>query len=144
MRAGEMTAPAPRVGVGVLVVDEAGRALMSRRRRPPEAGAWSILGGRLELFERVEDCATREVREEAGIEVRIERLLCVTDHMVDDREHWVAPAYLARIVAGVPRNVEPQSADDVRWFSLTDLPEPLAIPARAAIDAYLRSLPAQW
>lgn len=112
---------------------------MSQRRRPPEAGMWSILGGRLEPFERVEDCARREAREEAGIDVRIERLLCVTDHIVDDREHWVAPAYLARIVAGVPRNAEPQSATDVRWFSFADLPEALAIPARAAIDAYLRS-----
>src|SRR5690348_4957289 len=136
-----MTVLWPRVGVGVLVVDDAGRVLMSQRRRPPEAGAWSILGGRLELFERVEDCATREVREEAGIDVRIERLLCVTDHIVEGREHWVAPAYLARIAAGVPRNLEPQSSIDMRWFSLAELPEPLAIPARAAIDAYLRSSP---
>jgi 8-oxo-dGTP diphosphatase len=129
----------PRVGVGVLVIDDAGRVLMSLRRRPPEAGTWSILGGKLELFEHLETCATREVREEAGIDIRIERLLCVTDHLIGTRQHWVAPAYLARIAAGVPRNLEPQSASDLRWFRLTKLPKPLSIPARAAIDAYTRS-----
>jgi len=134
-----MTTRWPRVGVGVLVVDEADRVLLAQRLRPPEAGTWSILGGKLELFERVEDCAVREVREEAGVDVHIERLLCVTNHIVDGGEHWVAPAYLARIVDGVPRNVEPQSANEVRWFGLAELPEPLAVPARAAIDAYLRT-----
>jgi 8-oxo-dGTP pyrophosphatase MutT (NUDIX family) len=32
------------------------------------------------MFERLEDCAVREAREEAGIDVVLDRLLCVTDH----------------------------------------------------------------
>jgi hypothetical protein len=40
----------PRVGVGVLVVDEHGRVLLTLRRRSPEAGCWSILGGRLAVY----------------------------------------------------------------------------------------------
>ena len=37
----------PRVGVGVLVVDTQKRVLLTLRNRPPEAGCWSIVGGKL-------------------------------------------------------------------------------------------------
>jgi 8-oxo-dGTP diphosphatase len=129
----------PRVGVGVLLVDTAARVLLTHRRRPPEAGAWSILGGSVELFERLEDGAVREAREEAGVDVVIERLLCITDHIVvSESDHWVSPAYLARIVRGDPVNAEPEKAFDVRWFALSDLPPNLTITARNAVRAYLR------
>ena len=127
----------PRVGVGILVVDK-GRVLLALRRRSPEAGSWSILGGRVEPFETLESCAAREAHGEAGIDVVIERLLCVTDHIVvDERAHWVSPAYLARIVDGVPENREPEKAAEVAWFPLDDLPHALTVTARRAIDAYL-------
>lgn len=65
-------------------------------------------GRRVELFERLEECAVREAREEAGVDVIVERLLCVTDHIVEaESDHWVSPAYLGRIVRGDPINVEP-------------------------------------
>jgi ADP-ribose pyrophosphatase YjhB (NUDIX family) len=99
----------PRVGVGVLLLDDSARVLLSLRRRPPESGAWSILGGRLEPFETVQDCALREVREEAGVEIVLDRLLCVTDHILpDENQHWVAPAFAARISHGGVRNCEPE------------------------------------
>ena len=126
----------PRVGVGVVVMGDDGRVLMSLRRRPPEAGAWSILGGRVEPFERVEACARREVWEEAGVEVEIQRLLCITDHIVrDEGDHWVSPAYLARITSGVPTNREPEKIAAIDWFDLVALPARLTITARAAIRA---------
>ena len=70
----------PRVGVGVLLVDELDRVLLTLRNRPPEAGCWSIVGGKLDFLETLEECAAREAREEVGVEVSIQSLLCVTDH----------------------------------------------------------------
>ena len=138
-----MTAPAgsssvvPRVGVGVLVVDERGRVLLSLRRSAPEAECWSILGGRLEPFEQLEHCAAREAREEAGVDVVLERLLCITDHILPlEGQHWVAPAYLARIVGGEVRNCEPDKTVAVRWFDVGAVPARLTQTARNAITAY--------
>ena len=126
----------PRVGVGILVVDDFDRVLLTLRRRRPEVGAWSILGGRVEPFERLLDCAVREAREEAGVTVEIVRLLCVTDHILpEEDEHWVSPAYLARIREGAPENREPEKTLDVKWFPLSDLPAPLTMTARAAISS---------
>ena len=81
----------------------------------------------------------REAREEAGAEVELVRLLCVTDHVLPDEEqHWVAPAYLGRIVSGEARNCEPDKTREVRWFELESVPENLTITARNAIKAYVR------
>lgn len=131
--------PTPRVGVGVLLCDANDRVLLTLRRRAPEAGCWSILGGKLEPFERLEECAVREAREEAGVEVELLGLLCVTDHLLpQEGQHWVAPAYLAKAYAGTVQNSEPDKTSDVRWFSRDDLPQNLTVTARNALLAYAR------
>jgi len=127
----------PRVGVGVLLVDESGNVLLTLRTRPPEAGCWSIVGGKLEYFETLEACAVREAREEAGLEIAIEGLLCVTNHLLPkEGQHWVSPAYLGRVLAGKVHNCEPEKTHDVRWFPLDQLPPNLTMTARNAIQAY--------
>jgi ADP-ribose pyrophosphatase len=131
----------PRVGVGVLVVDRERRVLLTLRRRAPEAGCWSIVGGKLDFMERLEECAMREAREEAGVEVELVRLLCLTDHLLPaEGQHWIAPAYLGRLVSGEARNCEPEKTEEVRWFALESAPENLTMTARNAIRAYVSSL----
>ena len=66
--AGEATTR-PTVAVGAVVV-LAGKLLMVRRGRPPEAGRWSVPGGRVELGETMALALEREVREETGVDVR--------------------------------------------------------------------------
>ena len=129
--------PYPRAGVGVLLVDQLGRVLLTLRKFSPEANYWSIVGGKLEFLESLEECAIREAREEAGVEIAIERLLCVTNHRLPgEGQHWVSPAFLGRIVSGEARNCEPQKTREVRWFSLGALPVNLTLTARNAIHAY--------
>lgn len=136
--------PHPRVGVGVLLLDQRGRVLLTLRRRPPEAGSWSIVGGKLAFLESLEDCAIREAWEEVGLKIAIDRLLCVTNHRLPhEGHHWVSPAYLGRLLAGEATNCEPHTTREVRWFPLTGLPPNLTMTARNAIAAYTASLPEQ-
>ncbi len=129
----------PRAGVGVLLVDEVGRVLLTLRKLPPEADCWSILGGKLDFLEALEECAIREAHEEAGVEIVIERLLCVTDHRLpSEGQHWVSPAFLGRIVSGEARNCEPNKTQQVAWFPLDQLPPNLTMTARNALQAYSR------
>ena len=130
----------PRVGVGVLILDPPDQVLLTLRRRAPEAGCWSIVGGKVDFLETLDQCAIREAREEAGVEVEILRLLCVTDHVLPgEGQHWVAPAYLGRIVKGEVRNCEPEKTRELKWFALTGVPPNLTVTARNAIAAYLAS-----
>jgi 8-oxo-dGTP diphosphatase len=109
------------------------------RKRAPEAGCWSIVGGKVDFLETLDQCAIREAREETGVEVELVRLLCVTDHVLPgEGQHWVAPAYLGRIVGGQPRNCEPDKTQEVKWFALDRVPSNLTMTARHAISAYLR------
>jgi 8-oxo-dGTP diphosphatase len=127
----------PRVGVGVLVVDECQRILLTLRKRPPEAGYWSIVSGRVEFMETIENCAIREAFEEVGLTIALDHLLCVTDHILPtERQHWLSPAYLARIVRGELCNREPEKTTRARWFPIDKLPRKLTVRAQRAIRAY--------
>jgi 8-oxo-dGTP diphosphatase len=132
----------PRVGVGVLILDHHSRALLTLRKLPPEAGSWSIVGGKLEYLETLHDCAIREALEEVGVTVSIDTLLCVTDHLLPkESQHWVSPAYLGRVASGLAKNCEPRKTREVRWFPLDQLPPNLTMTARNAIAAYTRQFP---
>ena len=133
----EATAQNPRVGVGVLILNEQSQVLLTLRKLPPEAGCWSIVGGKLDYLETLQACAIREALEEVGVSISIESLLCVTDHLLPhEQQHWVSPAYLGRVLEGQARNCEPQKTQRVRWFALDELPPNLTMTARNAICAY--------
>jgi len=128
----------PKVGVGGLIV-EAGKVLLLLRRKSPEAGFWSLPGGRVEFMERVEDALVRELKEELGIEASVESLVCVTNHIVQtENAHWVSPVYVVRVMSGIPQNCEPEKTAAVEWFALSELPENLSLAAKSALKAYLR------
>jgi 8-oxo-dGTP diphosphatase len=107
------------------------------RRCPPEAGHWSIVGGKLNFLESLEGCAMREALEEVGVKIAIDGLLCVTDHCLPgEGQHWVSPAYLGHLLTGEATNREPHKTQDVRWFPLSELPHNLTMTARNAIEAF--------
>ena len=128
----------PKVGVGGVILQDS-KVLLLLRKRPPEAGFWSLPGGRVEFMERVEDALVRELKEELGIEVEIQSLLCVTNHIIQaDNAHWVSPAYLVRLASsGVPQNLEPEKTAAIEWFPLFGLPDNLSLAAKSALSAYL-------
>jgi 8-oxo-dGTP diphosphatase len=119
------------VGCGAAVVAD-GQILLVKRRRAPEAGAWSLPGGKVDFLERVEDAIRRETLEETGLAIRAVRLLQVTELVGHDGQHWVSPVWLAEVEAGDAQNLEPEKAEAVGWFPLNAPPAPLSQAAREA------------
>jgi ADP-ribose pyrophosphatase YjhB (NUDIX family) len=109
----------PLVGAGALVCDGP-KVLLVKRKYPPNEGRWSLPGGLVELGERVEEAAAREVKEETGLDVVLERLLDVAtdihlDKRMRPRYHYVLVDYLAHSVGGRLRLNSESSA--FGWFT---------------------------
>jgi 8-oxo-dGTP diphosphatase len=120
------------VGCGAAIVSN-GRILLVKRRKAPEQGCWNLPGGKVDHLERVEDAIRREILEETGLAIRLTRFLQLTQMLGQDGEHWVSPVWLAEVVDGEARNLEPGKAEAVGWFALADAPLPLGQAAREAI-----------
>ena len=67
------SAPLPyKISVLVFLYDAAGKFLLIQRRKAPNMGCWSPVGGKLEtgIGESPFECAVREVEEEVGKKIR--------------------------------------------------------------------------
>jgi len=125
----------PRRGCGAAIIAES-KILLVKRRRSPEASHWGLPGGKVEPGERVEDAIIREIAEELGIAIRLDRWLCTVDHPDDDTgQRWVAEVHAASIVAGAPRICEPHALAAVDWFAMDRLPAPLTAATVQTIAA---------
>ncbi len=100
MRSGREYPEHPMVGVGGFIHRD-GKVLLIRRRFEPNSGKWAPPGGRLEVGEDPQEGAMREVKEELGLDVEVERLLQVANEVVRDEEgrvrfHFVLIDYLMK------------------------------------------------
>jgi ADP-ribose pyrophosphatase YjhB (NUDIX family) len=60
------------VGSSAVVADDQGRILLQRRS---DSGNWALPGGGMDIGETFAESAVREVREETGFDVRIDRIV---------------------------------------------------------------------
>ena len=127
---------APGVGCGAAILRD-GKLLLVKRLKAPESGCWNLPGGKVDFGERIEAAVAREILEEIGVAIEVMRPLGMTQMIDIDDQHWISPIYLARIVSGEPRNVEPQKHEAVVWADLVAPPQPLALAAREAIALLL-------
>ena len=108
----------PKVGVGALVRDAAGRLLLVRRAIPPGKGLWALPAGYVDADEDPRAAAAREVREETGLEV-----VCgpVVDVYPGGGGASFFLAFEARLTGGTLRPDD--DALDARFFPVDALPE---------------------
>ena len=110
------------VCVGGIVLDRHGRLLVIRRGHPPDAGRWSIPGGRVESGESLTTAVAREVLEETGLSVCVDVTIGVVQrpapgggiYEIHDFRAHLDPQDQGQPVAG-------DDATEVRWVSLAEL-----------------------
>ncbi len=129
----------PRVGVGVIILNEQGEVLLGLRAGSHGAGEWAIPGGHLEIGETIFETATREVLEETGLAVDPVELVAVCDdidHVQTGGRQYVHIGVLGRYQGGEPAVMEPHKCTELRWFPLDALPEPLFHPTLLVLRNY--------
>ncbi len=128
------------VGGGCLIFNDKNEILLIHRagKVRNEAGWWSKPGGGVDFGEKVEDAMIREMKEELDIKVRITGCLPHTDHFTKDKnQHWVALNFVAEIISGTPKNMELEKCDEVKWFSLDNLPKKISQTTTESIENYM-------
>jgi 8-oxo-dGTP diphosphatase len=83
-----------KIAVLCYLYDEAGHLLLIHRAQQPNLDMYSPIGGKLEVRhgESPHDCAAREIREEAGLEVGVEELHLtgiVAETAYEGQTHWL-------------------------------------------------------
>ena len=119
----------PGVGIGVYVRKD-GKVLMGLRKGRYAPGDWCAPGGKMEMNESPEECARRETREEAGIEIENLRFITITNDIHPVGTHYVTISYVADWKSGEVRVMEPDKCAEWEWFSWDELPEPLFLSTR--------------
>ncbi len=109
------------------VIANRGRILVLRRApgmlyRP---GSWDLPGGHLALDESFEDCLIREVKEETGLDVSIERMLGMNSMF---SEPYLQALYACRLKVFQSLRLRPEEHVEHRWVTPEEMGELELIP----------------
>lgn len=131
-----------QVGASVIVEDAQGRVLLQLRSDDP---SWAYAGGSVELDEKVEAAAKRELFEETGLIARSLELLGIFS---GEEMHYTYPngdevsnvdvVFICRDYTGELK-CQAGEVEALRFFSIDRLPDRIFPPNRPAVQAYLET-----
>jgi 8-oxo-dGTP diphosphatase len=111
-----------KTSVVACIIDAQDRVLLTRRCIEPFCGQWVMPGGKIDHGETILAALHREVREEVGLEIHIDRLLDVYEHVgVGTRsDHYVILYYSAH-PASAELTLNDREVTEACWVRATDL-----------------------
>lgn len=126
--------PVIKTSVVACIVDDEERVLLMHRMTPPFDGLWIMPGGKIEHGEAIVAALQREVREEVGIEIRVDSLIDVYEHVGvgSEQDHFVILYYRA---VPLSRRLRPDGIEcrEAIWCPAAMLPEMRLAPGARQI-----------
>ena len=126
----------PRLTVDMIVrmIDKPNSVLLIERKNPPYG--WAIPGGFVEIGETLEEAVEREIREETSLTVdKVKQFHAYSDPSRDPRGHTVSVVFTGEGI-GVPEAMS--DAENIRIFSIEELPRQLAFDHSQILDDYFK------
>ena len=123
-----------QIEVVAAIIQSDGAYFATQRGYGEFEGMWEFPGGKIEPGERPEAALQREIQEELGIDITINRLLCTTDYDYPSF-HLTMHCYLCEIKSG---EIELREHKSARWLTAETLDSVEWLPADKEIVAPLR------
>ena len=125
--------------------DGKGNFLFNKRGKNcrDENGRWDCGGGGVEFGDNVIDTVKKEIKEEYCTDVLDLEFLGYEDvHRENNgkKTHWVALDFKVKVDRGKARNGEPHKFDEIGWFKLNNLPNPLHSCLPKCVERYKNKL----
>ena len=122
-----------QIEVVAAIIQRDGAYFATQRGYGEFEGMWEFPGGKIEPGERPEAALQREIQEELGIDITINRLLCTTDYDYP-LFHLTMHSYLCKIKSG---EIELREHKSARWLTAETLDSVEWLPADKEIVAPL-------
>ena len=116
------------VGTGMIIQNQFDEILMLKRKSEHGHGQYSIPGGAIDLGEKIESAAVRELYEETNIIATDLQFLGVTNNLKTFEKEGIQTVSLIFKTSnfkGEAKIMEPTKHELLAWYSLDALPEPL-------------------
>jgi len=120
----------PALGVNVIIFDDSGRILLTRRE---DFDVWCVPSGKVDPGESIGEAARRETREECGLEVALTCLVGVYSRPGEDDMVGHVATFAARPIGGSLRP-QPGETTELAWFDPADLPDDILVMQRLRIQ----------
>jgi 8-oxo-dGTP diphosphatase len=134
-------------GISVVFMchDGQGNYLLNKRSQNcrDEHGKWDTGGGGLDFGDQVEETLKKEIKEEYCTDVLSFEFLGFRDiHRQNEGKdtHWISLDFKVLVDRSKVKNGEPHKFDDIAWFPLDQLPEPLHSQFPTALKKYKEKL----
>jgi len=132
-----------RLAAYAVIVDDRDRVLLALWNEDADP-QWALPGGGVDLEESAHEGAVREVREETGYDVVLDRLLGVDTHVIPPERRLtegtdrpmkaVRVVFAATVVGGELTHEVDGTTDEARWFPLSEVAD---LPRVSIVDLAL-------
>ncbi|HEY4518103.1 MAG TPA: NUDIX domain-containing protein [Candidatus Paceibacterota bacterium] len=135
----------PGVTIVFFCHDGKGNYLLSRRgaKARDEQGRWDVGGGGLEFGEKVEECLSKEIEEEYCADILKFEFLGYRDMHREHagvKTHWLGLDFRVQLDPKQVKMGEPHKFDELGWFTIDSLPNPLHSQLGGALAKYKEKL----
>jgi len=122
--------------VEAIIPNEKNQILLVKRASAPQVGWWALPGGYVDWNETLEHAVRREVQEETGLQPVSAEFFKIFDDLdrdLDGRQN-IGHCFIVQCRGTLQRQKE--EVEELRWFSLNDLPKNIAFDHGKMIQAW--------
>ena len=124
------------IEVVAAIIQRDGAYFATQRGYGEFEGMWEFPGGKIEPDESPEDALKREIQEELGIDITIDKFLCTTEYDYPSF-HLTMHCYLCGIKAG---KIELREHKSARWLTPAEMGSVEWLPADKDVISRLNNL----